>query len=60
MAGKMCPQCGQYTFFARPFGRECMKCGFRMVLPAKDGEGQRCANCGKCRSCGALFIKSDS
>lgn len=67
MAGKMCPNCGQYTFFARPYGRECTKCGFRMEIPVNDGnggKGQKCSNCGKqtvfdgkCRSCGARFFK---
>lgn len=65
MAGKMCPKCGQYTFFTRPNGRECTKCGYKMVIPAnggKGGRGQLCPNCGKltvfkdtCRNCGAKF-----
>ena len=67
MAGKMCPKCGQYTFFTQPFGRECTKCGYQMVLPVNDGKGgkgQRCPNCGKqtvfnakCRNCGAQFVE---
>lgn len=65
MAGKMCPKCGQQTFFARPNGRECTKCGYKMIVPANDGKGgrgQRCSNCGKltvfnrqCHNCGAKY-----
>ncbi len=65
MAGKMCPSCGNYTFFLSPEGRTCTRCGFRMVLPVnsgRGGKGQKCPNCGKqtvfnkkCRNCGAQF-----
>ena len=65
MAGKMCPKCGEPTFFEKPFGRECSRCGHNMILPAnggKGGKGQRCTNCrqftvfdGKCRNCGARY-----
>ena len=66
MAGKMCPKCGQQTFFSRPTGRECTKCGHKMVVPATPkgtgGRGQRCSNCNKltvfnntCRNCGAKY-----
>ena len=66
MAGKMCPRCGQYTFFSKPDGRVCTKCGYKMVVPPKEapggGKGRKCPNCNKftvfnnkCRSCGAMF-----
>ena len=66
MAGKMCPKCGQQTFFPRPTGRECTKCGYKMVVPANEkgtgGRGTRCSNCNKltvfnktCRNCGAKY-----
>ena len=65
MAGKMCPQCGEYTFFETLFGRECSKCGHKMIVApnnGKGGKGQKCAYCskqtvfnGKCTSCGAKY-----
>jgi len=65
MAGKMCPNCGQLTFFESPNGRVCSKCGFEMSLPinsGKGGKGQKCSNCGKftvfenqCNNCGATY-----
>ena len=65
MAGKICPNCGELTFFNKPTGRECSKCGFKMIIPAnegKGGRGNRCSNCGKltvfngkCRSCSAEY-----
>lgn len=65
MAGKMCPKCGEPTFFEKPYGRECTRCGHKMILPAnngKGGKGQKCSNCGqytvferKCRNCGARY-----
>lgn len=65
MAGKMCPKCGEYTFFETVTGRRCTKCGYTMTVPANDGKGgkgQRCSHCGqftvfngKCRSCGATY-----
>lgn len=65
MAGMMCPQCGKMTFFQTPTGRECSKCGYKMIAPpngGKGGQGKRCANCGKntvfnnkCTNCGAVY-----
>ena len=65
MAGKMCPNCGEQTFFLTPTGRECSKCGHTMKLPANDGKGglgKKCSNCGErkvfnntCRGCGATY-----
>jgi len=65
MAGKMCPKCGEQTFFQTPTGRECSKCNYTMTLPANDGkggQGKRCSNCGEnkvfngnCRGCGAKY-----
>lgn len=65
MAGKMCPQCGEQTFFQTPTGRECTKCGHSMTVPAnegKGGKGSTCSNCGEgkvfnnvCRGCGAKY-----
>lgn len=67
MAGKLCPSCGQYTFFSKSYGRECTKCGYKMILPVnsgKGGKGIKCTNCGKqtvfndvCRNCGAQYVK---
>lgn len=68
MAGKLCPNCKQFTFF-KTVGenRECTKCGYRMVVPIQSkGRGERCPNCGKltvqnqggrkcCTNCGATF-----
>lgn len=63
MAGKLCPQCGQQTFFKTPTGRKCTKCGCEMVVPINDGKGGKgkvCPECGKhtlfegkCTNCGA-------
>ena len=65
MAGKICPKCGQFTFFETVSGRKCTKCGYTMIVPAnegKGGRGQKCSNCGqftvfngKCRTCGASY-----
>ena len=65
LAGKMCPNCGEFTFFERPFGRQCTKCGYKMTLPVnagKGGKGPKCSNCGqftvfdkKCRNFGARY-----
>lgn len=65
MAGKMCPRCGEKTFFESLTGRECSKCGYTMTLApnsGKGGRGARCTNCGKlqvfdgkCRGCGATY-----
>lgn len=65
MAGQLCPQCRQDTFFEKPFGGQCTKCGFQMIVPPNEGKGGRgriCLNCGKstvfnnkCRNCGATY-----
>ena len=65
MAGKLCPNCGKFTFFETTSGRQCSKCGYQKILPVnagKGGTGQKCSNCGqftvfdnKCRSCGARY-----
>jgi len=65
MAGKMCPSCGEQTFFTTPKGRKCSKCKHEMIVPAnggRGGQGSRCANCGenkvfnnRCRGCGANY-----
>ena len=50
MAGKICPKCGQFTFFETVSGRKCTKCGYTMIVPAnegKGGRGQKCSNCGQ-------------
>lgn len=65
MAGKICPECGQQTFFETSTGRQCTKCGYKMITVAgagKGGRGTKCVNCGKftvfdrkCRNCGATY-----
>ena len=65
MAGMMCPKCGKATFFQTPTGRECSKCGHKMIVPSnngKGGQGKYCYNCGKntvfnskCTSCGTIY-----
>lgn len=63
MAGKLCPNCGEYTFFKTTTGRKCTKCGHTMTVPVgKGGHGRKCSNCGsftvfnnKCRNCGAEY-----
>ena len=65
MAGKMCPKCGKATFFETAFGRECSKCGAKMIISpnsGKGGQGKKCSNCGKttvfnnkCSNCGASY-----
>ncbi|SFS05931.1 hypothetical protein [Anaeromicropila populeti] len=69
MAGKLCPNCNQYTFFETATGRKCTKCNYEMTVPSnsgKGGKGQKCPNCNKytvfnnkCSSCGAKFSKND-
>lgn len=66
MAGKRCPNCGEMTFFETSTGRECTRCGYKMIVPANDGKGGRgdkCSYCGrytvfdgKCRNCGAIYL----
>ena len=65
MAGKLCPECNQFTFFSTATGRKCTKCGYEMILPVNDGKGGKgfkCSNCnkftvfnGKCKNCGAIY-----
>lgn len=65
MAGKMCPSCGEQTFFVTPTGRQCSRCDHTMTVPAnggKGGQGRKCSNCGErkvfnstCRDCGAQY-----
>ena len=67
MPGKVCPNCGQNTFFENPFGRKCTKCGFTMKVSPNEGKGgcgKKCTNCGKftvfgdkCRNCGAIYLR---
>ena len=68
MAGKLCPQCKELTFF-KTVGedRKCTKCGYEMhVRPSSKGRGEKCPNCGRmtvhnqngkkrCTSCNAEF-----
>lgn len=63
MPGALCPKCGQKTFYKSTEGKECTKCGYKVVAAVhggKGGKGQKCPICGKytfyngkCRSCGA-------
>lgn len=66
MAGKVCPNCHEETFFLTTGkDRKCSKCGYEMRVPpnfGKGGRGKKCANCGsytvfanKCRTCGAEY-----
>lgn len=65
MAGKLCPNCGERTFFETLNGRECSKCGWKMTIPpneGKGGRGKKCSHCGsytvfngKCSNCGAKY-----
>ena len=65
MAGKICPICGEKTFFENSSGRKCSKCGYSMVVPPNNGmggKGNYCYNCnsytvfnGKCSKCGAKY-----
>ena len=32
MAGKICPKCGQFTFFETVSGRKCTKCGLQYSM----------------------------
>lgn len=70
MAGKLCPNCKELTFY-KTIGenRKCSKCGYEMIVPIKSkGRGEKCPNCGRltvqnqngklsCTSCGAVFRK---
>ena len=38
MAVKKCPNCGNWTMFETPTGRECSKCGFAVTASIYDGE----------------------
>lgn len=65
MAGMVCPKCNRQTFFKTSSGRECTKCGYKMIVPSnggKGGKGSKCYNCGrntvfngKCTNCGAIY-----
>ena len=62
MAGKICPNCDEATFFQNSEGRACTKCGFKMILEIPKGKRTKCSNCGKfqvfnnkCKSCGAKY-----
>lgn len=66
MAGKLCPNCNELTFFKTTGeNRKCSKCGCEMNVPSnagKGGKGKKCAHCGKftvfnngCSSCGAVY-----
>lgn len=66
MAGKLCPNCYELTFFKTTGkNRKCSKCGYEMFVPpnfGKGGCGKKCANCGRltvfngeCTTCGATF-----
>jgi len=53
------------NIFLKPFGRECSRCNYKMIIKPHNGTGGRgtqCPNCskftvrnGKCTSCGAVF-----
>lgn len=64
MAGKTCPQCKEQTFFQTTNGgRECSKCGYKMMPQVgSGGKGQKCTNCnkftvrdGRCTNCGVTY-----
>ncbi len=66
MAGKICPNCGEQTFFLTTGkNRKCSKCGFEMIVSpnnGKGGKGKKCANCGQykvfgdtCSNCHAKY-----
>lgn len=68
MAGKICPNCKELTFYKTTGeNRKCTKCNYEMIVPIKSkGRGDKCPNCrrltvhnqnGKlsCTSCGATF-----
>ena len=63
-AGKLCPECGKWTFIVTLDGRKCSNCGYTMKINPGPGKGKKCSNCdkfqvfnGKCRNCGAVFSK---
>lgn len=45
MAVKKCPNCGKWTMFETPTGRECSKCGFAVTAPINDGKGGKGYQC---------------
>ena len=66
MAGKLCPNCGEFTLFkTNGEDRECSRCGFKVTFPKnanKGGRGKKCVNCGQftvfndvCTNCGARY-----
>ena len=48
MAVKKCPNCGNWTMFETPTGRECSKCGFAVTAPIYDGKGGKGYQCPIC------------
>lgn len=42
---KKCPNCGKWTMFETPTGRECSKCGFAVTAPINDGKGGKGYQC---------------
>lgn len=42
---KKCPNCGKWTMFETPTGRECSKCGFTVTAPINDGKGGKGYQC---------------
>ena len=45
MAVKKCPNCGKWTMFETPTGRECSKCGFAVTAPIYDEKIEMLLKC---------------
>lgn len=45
MAVKKCPNCGNWTMFEIPTGRECSKCGFAVTAPIYDEKIEMLLQC---------------
>lgn len=45
MAVKKCPNCGNWTMFETPTGRECSKCGFAITAPIYDEKIEMLLQC---------------
>lgn len=45
MAVKKCPNCGNWTMFETPTGRECSKCGFAVTAPIYDEKIEMLLQC---------------
>lgn len=68
LAGKLCPDCGKFTFHKSPKGRLCSKCGYEMYIPVNDGKGGKggkCSHCNKhkvfnnkCSGCAAEYKRA--